>query len=352
MSELPARYADMTDDQVLAAIRRAKQTLGADLTILGHHYQRDEVIQFADQRGDSLGLSQQAAKTTSKYIVFCGVFFMAETAAILCKPEQTVIQPVLEAFCPMAAMANAREGEQAWAALTGLWGDDLIPITYQNSIAELKAVVGQRGGAVCTSSNADKLFRWAFAQKGHILFMPDQYLGTNTALAMGIPRAQIGMWDRDGADVAALAACRVVVWPGFCYVHSSFKPEDVDAARSQYPGALVIVHPECSSEVVARSDATGSTTGIIEYIERAPVGSTIVVGTEWHLVDRLGRQFTDRHVVPLRRSPCKTMGMTTIRHLLYVLDSILEGTPCNIVTVDAETATWARVALERMLRAS
>ncbi len=352
MTALPSQYNEMTDEQVLAAIVRAKATLGDELTILGHHYQRDEVVQFADARGDSLGLSQQAARTTARYIVFCGVYFMAETAAILCQPDQIVMQPAIEAMCPMAAMANDREASKAWSALSAVWGDDLIPITYQNSVAELKAFVGRNGGAVCTSSNADALFRWAFAQKRHILFMPDRWLGTNTALAMGIPPREIGLWDRDSTDAADLAHCRLVVWPGFCYVHSRFSVEDVKAARARYPGALIIVHPESDAAVVARSDATGSTTGIIDYVERAPAGATIVVGTEWHLVHRLGRQFTDRRVVPLRRSSCRTMEMTTIRHLLYVLDGILAGEPRNIISVDGDIATWARVALDRMLRLS
>jgi quinolinate synthase len=352
MPALPSQYADMTDDEVLEAIRRARATLGKDLTILGHHYQRDEVIQFADACGDSLDLSQQAAKATSRYIVFCGVYFMAESAAILCKPEQIVMLPAIQAFCPMAAMANARDGEEAWAALSGLWGDDLIPITYQNSNADLKAFVGRRGGAVCTSSNANKVLHWAWTQKGHVLFMPDQWLGTNTALAMGMPRTQIGLWDRGGANVESLRDCKLVAWPGFCYVHCRFRVEDVEAARARYPGARVIVHPECNSAVVARADATGTTTGIIDYVKTAPAGATIVVGTEWHLVHRLGRQYTDRRVVPLRRSSCRTMGMTTPRHLLYVLEGLLAGNPRNVIAVEAETAEWARVALERMLRLS
>jgi quinolinate synthase len=357
-----ASLARLSDDEVFQRIRQAKETLGPRLAILGHHYQADEVIQFADYRGDSLGLSQRAASLErAEYIVFCGVTFMAETAAMLCKPHQYVFQPEPEAYCPMAILADAEQAQEAWTALTGLWGDDVIPITYQNSNGDLKAFVGRHGGAVCTSSNADKLMRWALNQKGHVLFMPDEHLGTNTALAMGIPLEQIGLWDPlNPPDVHTLAQTKAVVWKGFCYVHAGMTPEDVDKARRQYPGALVVVHPECPREVVAKADATGSTTGIIDYVEQAPVGATIVVGTEFHLVNRLAHTYTDRKVVPLAARSCKTMGMTTARHLLRVLDNlaqaadmddVLQRNAAYWVRVDEETTRWARVALERMLEA-
>lgn len=351
---LPLRYEQMSDQELEAAIWRAKERLGPDLTILGHHYQRDEVIQFADFRGDSLGLSQQAARAErARYIAFCGVYFMAETAAILCKPEQVVVQPVMEALCPMARMANRKEATLAWEALSALWPHDLIPITYQNSTAEVKAFVGERGGAVCTSSNARRLLEWAWAQKGHILFMPDEHLGANTALEMGVPLEQIGAWDwANPPDPQVLKDCRIVVWKGYCYVHDSFTPDDVRQARERYPGALVIVHPECRREVVALSDGMGSTTGLIDMVAKASPGSTVVVGTEWHLVNRLQGQFSDRTVVPLAKRGCVTMAMTGMKDLLYVLDGLLEGAPRHVVTVDAETSRWARVALERMLEAS
>lgn len=348
---LPPRYEQMSPQELESAIWRAKKTLGADLTILGHHYQRDEVIQFADFRGDSLGLSQQAASVErARYIVFCGVHFMAETAAMLCKPEQIVVQPVVEALCPMARMANRKEAALAWEALSALWPDDLIPVTYQNSTAEVKAFVGEHGGAVCTSSNARQVLEWAWSQKARVLFMPDEHLGTNTALAMGLPREQIGAWDwADPPDPQTLRDCRIVVWKGYCYVHDGFTVADVQQARERYPGALVIVHPECRQEVVAVSDGMGSTTGLIDMVVKASPGSTIVVGTEWHLVNRLQSQFTDRTVVPLAKRGCVTMAMTHMKDLLYVLDGLLEGAPRNIVTVDATTARWARVALARML---
>ena len=349
-------YAEMSDHQLAQAIREAKAKLGDSVAILGHHYQRDEVIQFADYRGDSLDLSRRAASLgKAENIIFCGVYFMAETAAMLCGPEQRVLLPALEALCPMARLANRQAVLEAWDGLTSVWGDDLVPITYQNSIAEVKAFVGEHEGAVCTSSNAQRLFDWAFVRKNHILFVPDEHLGTNTALGMGIPLEQIGVWNPwtdESPSAQDLAHSRVVVWKGYCYVHNGFTVEDVRDARVKYPGALVIVHPESPREVVAVSDSSGSTTGIIRFAEAAPAGSTIVVGTERHLVDRLQTQFQDRLVVPLSPRECRTMAMTRMRHLLWVLDSILEGVPKNVVTVDEETSRWARVALERMLEAS
>ncbi len=351
---LPEKYTHMTEAELVAAIRQAKQALGTSLTILGHHYQRDEVIQFADFRGDSLDLSRRAAQVAqAKYIVFCWVHFMAETAAMLCKPEQVVIQPVFEAMCPMAHMANGADASTAWEALSAVWGEELVPITYQNSTAEVKAFVGRHGGAVCTSANADKLFAWGLGRKKHLLFLPDEHLGTNTALAMGIPRQEIGVWDpSDTPDVRKLASCRVVVWKGYCYVHTNFTPADVDEARRKYPDCLVIVHPECVHEVVAKADRAASTTGIIRFVEQAPTGAKIAIGTECNLVNRLQQEHPDKTVVPLRRSACVNMNMTRMTHLLYVLESILEGKPRNVVTVEAEVAHWARVALERMLEAS
>jgi len=351
---LPEKYAQMPEAELVAALWQAKRALGQSVTILGHHYQRDEVIQFADFRGDSLELSRRAAQVKeAQYIVFCGVHFMAETAAILCKPEQVVVQPVIEAMCPMAHMANAADAGQAWQGLSSVWQGNLTPITYQNSTAALKAFVGQHGGAVCTSSNANKLFRWALKQSDHILFTPDEHLGTNTALAMGIPPEEIGLWDPlHSPKPESLARCRVAVWKGFCYVHTTFTPAEVDEVRRKYPNALVIVHLECVHEVVAKADLAASTSGIIQAVERAPAGATIAIGTEWHLVDRLRQEHPDKTVIPLRHSVCVNMAMTRMPHLLYVLDGLLQGEVRNAVTVDEETAKWARLALERMLGAS
>ena len=294
----------------MAATWRAKRALGNRVVILGHHYQNDQVIQFADFRGDSLELSRRAADVRdAQYIVFCGVYFMAETAAVLCAPEQVVIQPQIEATCPMALMASSDDVPSAWAALSSLWDGDLIPITYQNSTIDVKAFVGRQGGAVCTSANAAKMFRWAFERAGHLLFVPDEHLGTNTALAMGISREEIGLWDPfRGTDAQTLQDCRVVVWRGHCYVHSTFRPEDVDKARQEYPGCLVVVHPECIHEVVAKADLSGSTTAIIRAVEQAPSGSTIVIGTEWNLVNRLAARTPRQARHPLARDEVQEYG--------------------------------------------
>ena len=336
----------------MTEIQEAKAALGPDVVILVHHYQRDEVIRFADFRGDSLELSRRAAEQRrAKYIVFCGVNFMAETAAMLCAPEQRVIMPAGDAPCPMARMANVDQAEEAWDRLGAFWGEDITPITYQNSTAALKAFCGQHGGAVCTSSNAERLFRWALEQRGHILFFPDQWLGTNSALALGIPRERIAVWDPD--DVAGSAArareARVVVWKGYCHVHTFFTIEHVRQVRDQYPGVRVIVHPECPVEVVKAADAYSSTAGMIRYVEQAPPGSIIAVGTEIHMVARLDREHPDKQIVPLTRSLCGAMYRTTPVGLRDALRSCVAGEPINVVYVDEETRRWANLALERML---
>jgi quinolinate synthase len=341
----------MSDAEVDAAIRAARAVLGDRLTILGHHYQRDEIIRFADFRGDSLELSRQAATTDSPYIVFCGVSFMAETAAILCSPEQVVIQPVIEALCPMAEMANRAEVSAALEALSSVWEELIVPITYQNSNAELKALVGERGGAVCTSSNARRIFEWAFRQGGRIVFTPDEHLGTNTTLDMGIPESELGVWNPlRPPEPRTLKDCRVVVWRGFCSVHTGFKVEDVALARATYPGATVVVHPECPRPVVVAADGAGSTSYLIDAVNDAPPGATMVVGTECHLVNRLGTENPGKRVVPLAERACGTMAMTQTRDLLYVLDGLVEGEVRNRVTVPPDVARGARLALEKMLQ--
>jgi quinolinate synthase len=343
-------------EEVFAEITRAKATLGPDVVILGHHYQRDEVIQFADFRGDSLELSRVAAEQRqARYIVFCGVDFMAETAAMLCAPEQQVLLPAGDAPCPMARMATAAHASQAWELLTEIWGEDVVPITYQNSTAALKAFCGRNGGAVCTSSNAERLFKWALAQKGHVLFFPDQWLGTNSALALGIPMERIAVWDpRDPA--ASLEGARdatVVVWRGYCHVHTFFTVEHVREARERYAGLgsppRVIVHPECPVDVVAAADEYGSTAQIIRYVEQAPAGSVIVVGTEINMVARLARENPDKHVFPLAESLCMSMYRTTPVGLRDALLSCVAGKPIHVVRIDPEIRRWANLALERML---
>ncbi len=352
MNTLPDAYRNLPDDEIFARLRAARERLGPEVVILGHHYQRDEVIQFADYRGDSLELSRIAATqaTAARYIVFCGVDFMAETAAMLCGSSQTVLMPALEAPCPMAAMADTADAQVAWDALTTLWGDDVVPITYQNSYAGLKAFCGQRGGAVCTSANAQAVFRWALSQKGHILFFPDEHLGRNTALALGIPLEEIAVWDPDkpeGRD--AFQRARVVIWKGYCHVHTCFAAAHVRAVREKYGDITVVVHPECPMEVVQAADLNGSTSFILRTVRDAPAGSRFAVGTEINMVARLARDYSNKLVVPLARSLCGAMYRTSPNHLLYVLESLLQGEVVGIVTVPEETARWANVALERML---
>ncbi|MBC7262897.1 MAG: quinolinate synthase NadA [Chloroflexi bacterium] len=351
---LPEKYERLTWEEIEPRLWRAKAKLGADLVILGHHYQRDEIIRFADYRGDSLELSRQAASAKrAKYIVFCGVNFMAETAAMLCSPEQLVIIPDSTSACPMAAMADADDAEVAWEHLSTLWPDDIIPITYQNSLAPLKAFCGRRGGAVCTSANAKELFRWAFAQKGHLLFFPDEFLGRNTALALGIPPHEISLWDPATPEASREMAqgARVVVWKGYCHVHTHFKVEHVLAVRTQYPDIQVIVHPECPVEVVQAADLNGSTSFIVRTIENAPSGSSWAVGTEINLVARLAKENPDKTIVPLARSLCGAMYRINPHNLLWILEELVAGRPHNVVHVDTETTYWANLALEKMLAA-
>ena len=342
----------MSLDGLFADIERARTELGSDVVILVHHYQRDEVVRFADFRGDSLQLSRVAAEQRqARYIVFCGVNFMAETAAMLCDPAQQVLLPAGDAPCPMAGMADVDQAEEAWERLSSAGGEDLVPITYQNSTAALKAFCGKRGGAVCTSSNAERLFKWALASKGHLIFFPDEWLGTNSALALGIPRDQIALWDPEDPDASYARAreATVVVWKGYCHVHAAFKVEHVHEVRERYPGIKVIVHPECPVEVVAAADAYGSTAAIIRYVEQAQPGSAIAVGTEINMVARLAQEHPDKTVVPLSRSLCGAMYRTTPLGLRDALRSCVAGAPIHVVRVDEETRRWANLALERML---
>lgn len=339
-------------ETVYADIECARTELGRDLVILVHHYQRDEVIRFADHRGDSLQLSRVAAQQRqARYIVFCGVNFMAETAAMLSAPSQTVVQPAGDAPCPMARMATVEEAEDAWDCLTEAWGGTLVPITYQNSTAALKAFCGKHGGAVCTSSNAERLFQWALTEKEHLVFFPDRWLGTNSALALGIPPDQIAVWDPDSPEESLEQARKatVAVWNGYCSVHVAFTIDHVRAAREQHPEAKIIVHPECAVDVVVAADAYGSTAGVIRYVEQAPAGSTVIVGTEINMVARMDNDFPDKTVLPLARSLCGAMYRTNPVNLRDTLRSCAENQPINVIRVDEETRRWANLALERML---
>ena len=348
------------DDRIAAA--RAK--LGSQVLMLGHHYQRDEVIRFADFTGDSYKLSKVAAETDAKYIVFCGVHFMAESADLLGRQDaegntiQQVILPDLNAGCSMADMAEISQVEAAWEALEkpGLT-DGLVPLTYMNSTAAIKAFCGERGGLVCTSSNARAAFEWAFARGKRIFFLPDQHLGRNTGYAMGIPLEAMPVWDpwalQGGQSKAALEASRIILWKGHCSVHQRFLPSHVDQVRAKYPGIQVIVHPECRWEVCQKADALGSTERLIQIVEEAPAGSTFAIGTEIHLVNRLAKRFAaeGKKIITLDDSGClcTTMYRISPQHLAWALENLVEGRVVNQIRVKRSVKRWARVALDRML---
>jgi quinolinate synthase len=351
-------YLAQPDHTMDARIAAAREKLGKDVVLLGHHYQRDEVIRFADFTGDSYKLSKVAAETDAKYMLFCGVHFMAETADVLGQPWQQVILPDLNAGCSMADMAEIGQVEDCWDSLerAGLTGDT-IPLTYMNSAAAIKAFCGERGGLVCTSSNARGAFEWAFARAGKILFLPDQHLGRNTAFAMGIPVNEMVVWDpyqvNGGVSLDRLKAAKVVLWKGHCSVHQRFLPEHVDRVRREEPEMQVIVHPECRWEVCQKADDVGSTEHIIQAIERAPAGSSFAVGTEIHLVNRLAKRFAPlgKRVITLDDSGClcTTMYRISPHHLAWALENLVEGRVVNRIKVDDDVKQWARVALDRML---
>lgn len=350
-------YLVMPDTSLDARLAAAKRALGRDVVILGHHYQRDEVIKFADYRGDSFKLSQLAAsRTEAKYVIFCGVHFMAESADVLRADHQQVILPDLSAGCSMADMADIGQVEDCWEALerAGLT-DGLAPVTYMNSTAAIKAFCGEHGGTVCTSSNAQAAFRWAFDRGARILFLPDQHLGRNTGHSLGIPLGEMPVWDpflpAGGNSIDRYRSAKVILWKGHCSVHARFLPEHVDRSRELYPGVRVIVHPECRREVVAKADEVGSTEFIIKQVTAGAPGSMWAVGTEVHLVNRLAKENPDRFVTSLDSSGClcTTMYRISPHHLLWAMENLLEGKVVNLIHVDDEVRHWARVALDRML---
>ena len=348
-------YLLVPDSSLDGRIGAAVDRLGSDLVILGHHYQRDEVIRFARFRGDSLKLAQQAAGCDAKYIVFCGVHFMAESADILRRPGQVVILPDLNAGCSMADMAEIGQVETCWEELEAIGELGVIPVTYMNSTAAIKAFTGQHGGSVVTSSNAARVLEWAFTQGQRVLFLPDEQLGRNTAYGLGIPLDQMVVWDPaqelGGNTEAAVRRAKMILWKGYCSVHQRFLPQHVDRVRAEHPGIRVLVHPECSFEVVQKSDDTGSTEGIIRKITAAAPGSSWAVGTEIHLVNRLAKTLTDRTIVSLdpHVCVCSTMFRITPQHLLWAVENLVEGNVVNRVSVPEEQRQWARVALDRML---
>jgi quinolinate synthase len=350
-----SEYQSLPEADLHARIAAAKQRLGSKLVILGHHYQRDEIIRHADFTGDSYRLARQAAETTADFIVFCGVHFMAESADVLAQPHQRVILPDLGAGCSMADMADLDDVEEAWEAILETYGDEAIPLTYMNSTAAIKAFCGRHGGLVCTSTNAQAAFRWAWERKRVILFLPDEHLGRNTGAALGVSLERMSMWNPRFAPQRSRALLEpdspLVLWKGYCSVHQRFTPAQIDWVRKEFPGMRVVVHPECPYEVCQKADEVGSTDHIIRTVTGSPAGAQWAVGTEIHLVHRLAQQNPDKRVISLQSNVCACATMYRIDppHLCWALENLADGVVVNEIKVDDDTIRWARTALARML---
>jgi quinolinate synthase len=356
---LPETYLRLSDDEMDARIVAAKRTLASRLVILGHHYQRDEVIKFADYTGDSLKLARAAAtRHTAEFVVFCGVHFMAESADILRGPNQKVILPDLAAGCSMADMAAEDQLEIAWRELAEMGVDvtTIVPVTYINSSAAIKGFVGRHGGVVCTSTNAAAVMSWAWTQGEKLFMLPDQHLGRNTGYRLGVPLDRMAVWDPfevgGGLTVEQARGAKLLLWKGHCSVHTRFTVAQIEAFRKKYPEGKVIAHPECTFDVVQAADVSGSTETIIETVKASPKGSVWAVATEIHLVNRLAHQVApDRTVVTLDPFGClcSTMFRVSPNHLLWILEGLVEGQIHNQIVVPDETKRWAKLALDRML---
>ena len=357
---IPAEYRTLESNEVVDRIREARAKLGDRIMILGHHYQRDEVIQFADFRGDSYNLSKYAAETKNlEAVIFCGVHFMAETADILTDSDVSVILPNLMAGCSMADMAKIDDVKECWDELTEIYGNEkIIPITYMNSTAAIKSLCGENEGIVCTSSNATKVFEWAFERGQRVLFLPDQHLGRNTGLKLGVPADEMVVWSpfkgSGGNSLEKLQKAKVVLWEGHCSVHTRFTVDQIQIAREKHPSVNIIVHPECTQDVLASADMNGSTELIIKTITEAEPGSVWAVGTEISLVNRLAKEHPDKTVFCLDPvvCPCSTMYRIHPTYLLWVLEALNDGVIVNQITVDKETQQNGLIALERMLSVS
>lgn len=356
--DIPREYLHLSPDEVDRRIRAARARLGTRVVVLGHHYQRDEVIRYADFTGDSFKLAQHAAaQEQAEFVVFCGVHFMAESADILTPEHVRVILPNMAAGCSMADMADPDDVYAAWDTIHAALGDaaSVVPVTYMNSAASLKAFVGEHGGLVCTSSNAERAFRYAFERGEKILFFPDQHLGRNTGYNLGIPLDQMVLWNwrkpDGGLAVEELERAKVILWQGHCSTHQRFSVEQIEKARRDHPGVHVIVHPECKREVVAAADDSGSTEKIIRVVSAAPPGTTWAVGTEINLVNRLAKEHPDKTIFCLDPvvCPCSTMYRIHPAYVAWVLEALLDGRVINEVRVDPDTRKWSLVALERML---
>ena len=354
---LPQRYLGLSDEEMDLRITAAKAALGRRLVILGHHYQRDEVIKFADYTGDSFKLAGQVSRhPDADFIVFCGVHFMAESADVLSADHQQVILPDLAAGCSMADMADIEQLEMCWADLEQMGISRIVPVTYINSTAAVKAFCGEHGGVVCTSSNAAATLRWAWERGDRILFLPDQHLGRNTAYKMGVPLDQMVVWDPTetcgGVDADAVERARMILWKGHCSVHTRFTVKQIENIRREHPGVRVIVHPEVPLDVVQAADDSGSTEYIINQVTASPAGSVWAVGTEIHLVNRLARQLEpEKTVLSIDQFGClcSTMFRVSPNHLLWVLEGLLAGEVHNRITVPDDQKHWTKVALDRML---
>lgn len=355
---LPKRYSELSVEEMETRVREIKEKFGSRLFIPGHHYQKDEVIQFADATGDSLQLAQICAKLPeAEYIAFCGVHFMAETADMLTKPGQKVILPDLRAGCSMADMANIDQTEKGWEKMQEIWGDTILPLTYVNSTAAIKGFVGKNGGACVTSGNVKKMLEWAFTQKERILFLPDQHLGRNTAFDLGVkleemavyaPLTQSFEYEGEWEDV------KVILWKGHCSVHEKFNVQHIENLRKTKPEMNIIVHPECTYDVVQASDYAGSTNYIINTIKAAPAGSQWAVGTEMNLVNRIIAEHPDKEIVSLNpfMCPCLTMNRIDLPHLLWSLEKLEQGEVVNQISVPEDVTRNAVLSLERMLERS
>jgi len=358
--KVPEEYLPLDATTIAAGITDAKLQLGKRVVLLGHHYQRDEVIRFVDYTGDSFKLSQYAAAQEAEYIIFCGVHFMAETADILTSDKQKVILPNMLAGCSMADMANIEQVEDCWDVISeildvGRWSASIIPITYMNSTAAIKALCGRNNGIVCTSSNADAAFKWAFEQGDKVLFLPDQHLGRNTAHKLGITENDMIVWNPykkyGGHDVQTIQRAKVILWQGHCSVHTRFTVKQINEAREKINGINIMVHPECTAEVVQAADFNGSTESIIKTVRNAPAGTAWAIGTEISLVNRLAQEQTDKTVICLDSvvCPCATMYRIHPAYVLWVLESIIANNPVNIIKVSDEDKQAAKQALDRML---
>ncbi len=349
---LPDEYRGIPEEVLIERIMEKKAQLGKRLVFLAHHYQRIEIVELSDFRGDSFGLSRIGSEQRdAEFILFCGVHFMAESADILKQEEQIVLHPNTSAGCPLADMADIDDVLHAWRQITAICGNNLVPVTYMNSRAQLKAFCGRNGGTVCTSTNALKVFDWAFKRGEKIFFFPDEHLGRNTALKKKIARDKIIVWnprmELGGNTPEAIKKAEVILWKGFCHVHTRFKAKDVIEARKRYPDARIVVHPECTEDVVALADANGSTEFIVNYTKEQPPNSKVLIGTEVNLVSRLAKENQDKTVLELKRSLCPNMFRISLNHVLWTLDNL---GAVNVIAVPEEIKEDARIALEQMLK--